>query len=246
MARQKKAMDKYHIDFKFPERTRDLLLNEEGKYRYTIPEMIEYASQRNDSYAKDFCPSVKAYFEKNGELSSNQLWTLGNIAVYYTPAYLEVQNKFFEWYDSREDIRELYTNIANISYWFYDKQGQHMTNETAKSAGYMDRPDSWYMFDRIINSWEGNRYRELNRDVVYDVGDLVVVRKPFVGNYLHDPCYGKVDTDTERVGTVAQHTENLYRRSRGGKGSRMINVIWINTGETKAVPERILKKHKMK
>ncbi len=38
--------------------------------------------------------------------------------------------------------------------------------------------------------------------------------------------------------------DEIYRRSRGGKGSRLINVLWMNIGEQKAVPERILKKHR--
>lgn len=246
MARQKKALARFEIDFKFPERTRDMLFKEDGTNLYTVEQLFEYASIRTDDYSLNFLPSVQQYYKTHGSITSSQLWTLGNIAVFGSPVYLDFEQKFFAWYDSREDIQELYTEIAKISYWFYNKQGQHLSSQEAKDGGFHDRPDGWFMFDRIVSSWEGNRLRELKRDVVYDVGDLVVVRKPFVGSYLHDPCYGKVDVDTDRIGTVAENTEKIYNRSRGGKGSRLINVIWINTGETKAVPERIIKKHRMK
>ncbi len=50
------------------------------------------------------------------------------------------------------------------------------------------------------------------------------------------------DKATARIGTVVEHEEALDRKSRGGKGSRLINVLWLNNGETKAVPERVIKK----
>jgi hypothetical protein len=52
--------------------------------------------------------------------------------------------------------------------------------------------------------------------------------------------------EEERIGMVVEHKDEISRRSRGGKGSRMINVLWINIGEQKAVPERILKKYREK
>ena len=103
------------------------------------------------------------------------------------------------------------------------------------------------MFERVAMGHEGSKYRELHRDVVYDVGDQVMLRRPFVGSYSHDPTYGKgLPHDQDRVGMVVEHKEQISRKSRGGKGSRLINVLWITTGEQVAVPERIIKKYREK
>jgi len=50
----------------------------------------------------------------------------------------------------------------------------------------------------------------------------------------------------ERIGMVVEHKDQISRKSRGGKGSRLINVLWITTGEQVAVPERVLKKYREK
>jgi hypothetical protein len=50
----------------------------------------------------------------------------------------------------------------------------------------------------------------------------------------------------DRIGMVVEHKEAISSKSRGGKGSRLINVLWMNIGEQKAVPERIIKKHRDK
>ena len=242
-----KKIKQYEMDFKFPNRSRDLLFKPDGSDRYTVPELLSFAAKGNGNYAKDFIPSVKEYYEKNGSITSSQTWTLENLAADWCPEWDDVNQRFFQWYDSRPDMQHMYTTCAKAGWWFYDRDGQHHSQEEAKLRGWVDRPDHWRMFERVANGFEASRFRELNRDVVFDIGDQVVIRSAFKNAYRYDPTYGRgIPMEEERIGMVVEHKDEISRRSRGGKGSRMINVLWINIGEQKAVPERILKKYREK
>ena len=246
MPRTKKVKP-YEIDLKFPSRTRDFLFKEDGTDRYTIPELLTLAAQSKAHYNADFVPSVKEQFEKNGSITSSQKWTLENLAADWCPEWEAFNTKFFEWYDSRPDMQEMYAACSQHNWWFYDRNGTHFSRDQAEEKGWLARPDNYHMFERIAFGHEGSKYRELKRDVVYDVGDQVMLRRPFVGSYNYDPCYGKgLPYEEDRVGMVVEHKDAISRKSRGGKGSRMINVLWITTGEQKAVPERIIKKDREK
>lgn len=242
---RKKKEEKYAIDFPFPDRSRDLLFKEDGSDRYTVPELLDFATLGMGNYSKQFVPDVRAFFEKNKYITSSQKWTLENLAAEWTPEWEEVNQKFFLWYDSRPDMQEMYKHAAESAWWFYDRSGNHHNKEEAIKNGWHERPDTWKMFVALSSSHAATRFRELKRDVVFDIGDQVVVRTAFKNSYLYDPCYGKnIPIETERIGMVVEHRDEIYRRSRGGKGSRLINVLWMNIGEQKAVPERILKKHR--
>lgn len=247
MARTKKATPAFEIDLSFPNRTREFLFNDDGSEKYTVPQLLEMAEKSGGQYAKDFVPSVKEKFEKENFISSNQKWTLENLAADFSPEWDAFNDKFFAWYDSRPDMIEMYQHCSKNQWWFYDREGQHLSREDAEKNGWLDRPLNWRMFQSVANGWEASKYRELHRDVVYDVGDQVMLRRPFIGSYRYDPCYGKgLDSTAERIGMVVEHKDDISRRSRGGKGSRMINVLWITTGEQVQVPERTIKKYRDK
>ena len=245
MPRMKKV-DPYEIDFKFPYNSRELINNPDGTCKYDIPQLLAFAANAKTDYALSFVPSVQEQYAKQGALSPNQLYTLQNIADDYSPEWDDLNNKFFEWYDNRPGQQEMYKTCSVNSWWFYDRDGIHHSQEDARKLGWLERPAHWRMFQSIANSWEGSKFRELHRDVVYDIGDQVILRTPFIGSYRYDPAYGKADASVERLGMVVQHTEQISRKSRGGKGSRMINVLWISTGEQKPVPERMIKKFREK
>jgi hypothetical protein len=242
-----KKVKAYEIDLKFPHRTRDFLFKEDGTDRYTIPELLGFAAQSKGHYSDDFVPNVKNTWETTGGISSSQKWTLENLAADWCPEWEAFNTKFFEWYDSRPDMQEMYAACSKKNWWFYDRQGNHHNVDQAAEKGWLTRPENFHMFERVANGHEGSKYRELKRDVVYDVGDQVMLRRPFVGSYTYDPCYGKGLSYVEaRVGMVVEHKDAISRRSRGGKGSRMINVLWITTGEQVQVPERVIKKYREK
>lgn len=246
MGRAKKKID-FEIDFKFPQRSRELLYNADGTEKYDLPTVFSFFDAHPDAnqYVRDFAKSVKEQYTKNGGISPNQQWTLYSYAANLSPAWDELNTRFFEWYDSREDMQTMYRECAPNIYWHYDRYGQHHDKSYAYSKGWIDRPDNWVMFHAVAYSGEGNRYRELNREIVYDVGDQVMLRTPFKGKHSYDPCYGMgLPMTDERIGMVIEHKDSISRKSRGGKGSRLINVLWLTNGEQRAVPERIIKKYR--
>jgi len=246
MARPKKQKQ-FEIDFKFPNRDRDLMFKDDGTDRYTVAEMLDYAAlQTTNDYVQNFVKSLRDCHAKAGTITDNQKWHLYGMAAVYSPAYDEMNTNFFAWYDSRPDMQALYVECAPKMWWHYDREGHHHNVDVAREKGWLARPETWKMFQNVAYSGEGNKYRELNREVVYDVGDQVVLRRPFKGSYRYDPTYGvaNIPFADDRVGMVMEHKENISRRSRGGKGSRLINVLWLQTGQQKEVPERTIKKYK--
>jgi hypothetical protein len=245
MPRTKKDAPAFEIDFKFPQRSREFLFREDGTDKYDVPTLLQYASNSQKEYTVNFVANVKEQYNRHGVITNNQKWTLENLAAEYVPEWDEINAKFFEWYDARPDMQELYQFSTKNQYWFYDRDGMHHSNDVAASKGWVERPISWRMFQSVANSWEAVRYRELKRDVVYDIGDMVQLRQPFVNNWRYDPMHSYGTTPpatTARIGTVVELKEELHRKSRGGKGSRLINVLWLSTGNQTAVPERALKK----
>ena len=245
MARAKKGSERYEIDFKFPHRDRELLFKEDGSRRYTEQEMLTFAAKSTDTYTIDFVNNLSNRLNVDKiPLTPNQIWTLENKAARFCPESDTLNADFFSWYDSREDIREMYQKVASETSWLYNSDGNYVSKEDPGYEGMVKRPETYRMFQSVMNSWHGTQFRELNRDVVYDVGDMVMLRTPFVGNWNYDPAYGESLGDAARIGTVLEHKEKLNRRSRGGRGSRMINVLWLFNGKQVEVPERVIKKHR--
>jgi hypothetical protein len=100
-----------------------------------------------------------------------------------------------------------------------------------------------------VNDYSCKQFREIKRPQVFAEGELVVLRDPFIRNYRYDPYYNgstTPDATNQRVGTVMANTEKINSRSRAGKGSRNINVLWIGTAEPKMIPERMIKSYERK
>jgi hypothetical protein len=246
-----KTVKPYEIDFKFLRNKTDILFNEDGTERYTDRDLADAVLAQHvhlSAYDQEFIANVDGILKRGETMTDNQRWHLKREAAYFVPHYEEYTKKFFDWYDSRPDMQDMYASCTTNSWWFYDIHGNHKSKEEAAALGWDKRPNTVEAFERVANGWEGSKYRELKRDIVFDVGDQVVLRKPFVGTYRYDPIYYSQEADktADRIGMVVQHKEEISRRSRGGKGSRMINVLWLNTGETKTIPERCIKKFRQK
>lgn len=246
-----KTLKPYEIDFKFLRNRTDILFNEDGTERYTDRQLADAVLLHQvhlTSYDQEFIANVDGIINRGETLTDNQRWHLKREAAHFVPHYEEYTKKFFDWYDNRPDMQEMYGACTGNNWWFYDNYGNHKNRDEGIALGWDKRPPNVEMFERVANSWEGSKYRELKRDVVFEVGDQVVLRKPFIGTYRYDPIYysQEVDKTADRIGMVVQQKEEISRRSRGGKGSRMINVLWLNTGETKALPERCIKKFRQK
>ena len=239
--------EKYEFDFKMFEMSS---LNS-----YTLPEVVRCAEDYQKSgatYASHIVNDMLAQYKTKNTLSDSQRNYLLSIIRYQTPEYLKYEQDFFSWFDSRPDIQEIYKFGLSSGYAYvqdpltaeYVSKGSEHWNKDWET-----RPANSRMFWRVTNDWNVRKFKEINRDTVFEEGDLIVLRKPNVGNWRYDPYYDGRNTPdklTERIGTVMQMTDDVHRRSRAGKGSRQINVLWIGQSEIKGVPERILKLHERK
>lgn len=245
MARTKKVKD-FEIDFKFPYRSRELLFNPDGTEKYDLDTIFSFfdAHPGINEHVKEFVASLKQIKTTNGAITHNQQYTLYNHAADLCPDWDALNLEFFAWYDGREDMQKMYRECSAQMWWHYDRYGQHHSKEDAAARGWLDRPDNWRMFYSLAYSSEASRYRELNRQIIYDIGDQVVLREPFKNSYRYDPCYQTLPVEQDRIGMVVEHKDSISRKSRGGKGSRLINVLWLSNGDQKLIPERCIKKYR--
>lgn len=205
--------------------------------------------------------SVEAGVHPRSYLSPYDWGSMLGIIVGHGDSAIEAfHTKFVAWYDGNTVAQELYKHIAKKAWSFRDNcdryvncnynryYGQGTEAEAAKEAAekYRDHPLNAFNFALLAYSQEGRQYAEINREQKYAEGDIVVLRAPFVGNHRYDPHWRNSEMKAEdlRYGTVMlADTSKFNYRSRGGKGSRLINVMWMGTEsvETVEVPERCLK-----
>jgi hypothetical protein len=239
--------DLYEIDFK--ELDDHELIN---KYDVTAAVLnAEDALTKGIVHAdkQDTVRDIIAQYRNKHGLTDLQRAYLMRLTSHNTPEYHTHQKDFFVWYNSRADMQELYHfGMANTWYvpvggiWLYkDAEGWDKNWEKA--------PASAEMFFRVVNDYSCKQFREIKRPQVFEEGELVVLRAPFVGDWRNDPYYegSKTPDGTNlRIGTVMANTDKINNRSRAGKGSRNINVLWIGNAEPTVIPERMIKHHERK
>lgn len=197
---------------------------------------------------------IVTYYKTKGSISDSQQNYVLRLIHETLPEYLDYEKKFIEWYDAREDIQEVYkfamNGNGNYVYVISPTTGDYVSKGSdAWDTAWETRPANARMFWKMTNDWNVRKFMAVNRETPFEEGDLVVLRKGNVGNWRYDPYYdgsATPDKTTDRIGTVMQMTNDVHRRSRAGKGSRLINVLWIGQSEIKGVPERILKLHERK
>lgn len=185
---------------------------------------------------------------KTRTLTDNQRNYLIRLIKPILPEYVKYNADLLTWYAGRPDIQEMYKYAhSNESYVYivHPETGQ-WTNRHDKDwkPEWSETPFNAEMFWRSLNDWNVRKFVAVNRETVFEEGDLVVLRLPFVANWDYDPLFDRANMpgkDIPRVGTVLQMTSEVHRNSRAGKGSRAINVLWNGTSEPKLVPERTIK-----
>lgn len=242
---------KYEFDFK-PFNVSDDLKHYDKAATIAAAEVV-IANSKDASTMMNTIKSIVHTFKTTGGMSDSQYNYLLRLIHDELPEYLAYEGKFFAWYDSRPDIQEIYKYAMNCESYTY--VNHPVTGEYVSKRGegwdtsWETRPGSAQMFWRKTSDWNVRKFMEVNRDTVFEEGDLVVLRKTQVGNWRYDPYYdgsATPDKTHDRIGTVMQMTDEVHRRSRAGKGSRQINVLWVGQSEMKGVPERILKLHERK
>lgn len=167
----------------------------------------------------------------------------------------DLDAKFAEWFASREDAQEVWKKFVCKN----PHDGYAVTLHDYSGATYSDSP--WYkrsgaktltdienapvdyhMWESFIADYRVVQYIELARAPSYEVGDLIMLRAPYVGNHRHDPMYGQ-DVTIPRLGTIVEYKNELYRGGRrsNSRGNRNVNVLWMHTSDIRKIGEKYVK-----
>jgi hypothetical protein len=185
---------------------------------------------------------------KNKELTDSQRHYLTRIVRNMLPEWAKYNTDLITWYNGRPDIQEMYQHAHNgegYVYVVHPETSQWISSKDAEwNPDWGKTPANADMFWRSLNDWNVRKFIAVNRDTVFEEGDLVVLRTPFIANWDYDPLFDRSnmpDKAVPRIGTILQMTSEVHRNSRAGKGSRAVNVLWNGTTEPKLVPERTIK-----
>jgi hypothetical protein len=221
-----------------------------------LPDLIALGEKRiarcnASGYVDATTKDMVGQYKKRGSLSESQINYLARLVYPESDLYIQYEKDFVAWYDSRTDIQEIYKYGITHGYQYIRLPNNTWTHRGADSwdASWDERPRDSEMFWRVMNDWNVKKFKEIKRESAFEEGDLIVLRTPHVANWRYDPYYDGSHTPdklVERIGTVMQMTDDVHRRSRAGKGSRLVNVLWVGATEIKGVPERIIKLHERK
>lgn len=205
---------------------------------------LVYADYNFDYYLRILDDNINAG-KKFADLSTwTRNWCYETILKQNPEWTKEIEKKFSDWYDATPAAQEVYKHVAEKTRYWYD-QGKSIGSEEAKNRGWFDKPSTLAMFDSIATGWMGREYMEKNREQVFQEGDLVLLRLPYVGHWKHDPHYNTAGMTKEdkRYGTVMKaDTDKLSNRGRNGKGTRLIAVMWFGKdGQIDNVEEKRIK-----
>jgi hypothetical protein len=188
---------------------------------------------------------------------------LANVTQYVQTALLQAafsnspvesaqfNSEIMAWYASHEGAQEVYKACAKDRwYWHKDNKKEYspdnsnrLSTEEARAQGLFDAPRDYIDIGNIIFSREASTYTEVNREQIFEEGDIVCLRKPYVGRYQYDPKWNDttVTADTVRYGSVMAQGTGELMSWRGAKGSRKITVLWFGKNENMDVPEKAIK-----
>lgn len=266
MAKAKK-IQKYVPTIKLPSSGREWrILNESDNYKDYFTVLAKY-----DSLVRPTLDAWQAsYYDPYTEKFKSGEWNVADwktvMGEYrfhamlqsiwpFTDEYKALNDAFMKEYDSRDDLQEVYREAASNNYYFYDENGKHYSQNEATVKGWIHRPNNYQMYREVMNrSAEASKKIELARETPYLEGDLVLLRKPFVGKRDIDPLYvnpyseearagaSTPDASTLRIATVIGVTERVSSW-RATKGSKVIQLVWMGQEDMVDVEEKYIKWH---
>lgn len=184
--------------------------------------------------------------------------TVMDAAFKASPDLYDQFNKgIMDWFAAHEGAQETYKAVAkNRWYWYKDNKMSgygHEYNNRLEGAelvnsGVYDAPRDFIDVANVLFTRDAVQHVEVNREQIFEEGDIVCLRKPYVGRYQYDPHYSNtaMARDEVRYGTVMAQGSGDLMSWRGGKGSRKITVMWFGKNENMDVPEKVLKLHDRK
>jgi len=179
-----------------------------------------------------------------------------------SPLFDQMNDAFLAEYDSRADLQEVYQAHYKELYCYRDRWSKDVYNQGMYSyhtpppgmETFIEdnklRPSHFGLFLSVCDTHNARGFIEKNRPTPYEPGDLVKLRKPFIGHCDHDPYWisryqmardGSTmpDNTVDRIGTVMKVTD--ITNWRGSKGSKIIEVLWAGKEDATSVPEKVLK-----
>ena len=228
----------------------------------TVDQKSEYTLYKNGAeYFTDKIDSQKTDVGNWQQIDMKKNYYFRNLIIWIWPMtaeFRELNGKFLAEYDSRPDMQEFYTSIAESAGYYQDVTENYSNwnrDDVVKidAGGFRNRPASYAMYSYFLESASGRKMVELARETPYEEGDLVVLRLPFVGHPDWDPEWvshykqyheGKVQPGREvaRMGMLMEVTEkvNAYRAA---KGSKLMKILWFGKEDAVYIPENKIKFH---
>lgn len=176
----------------------------------------------------------------------------------YTEECAAINAAFLQEYDSREDLQEMYRDSAQSSNYFNGLEIQTSTYyeggiAAIEKGGYRERPADYAMFHHFYDTHTNRKRREVAREPLFQEGDLVVLRLPYVDHPDWDPMWVSryvqardnvktPDKTVERIGMLTSITDKVGSY-RGAKGSRLMKVLWFGKEDAVMVQEKVIKFH---
>lgn len=250
MARQKKIV-KYVPQTELPKRNGEYRLLERDGMTPTL--LMGFLKENAAQYRKDnpdthYIP-YSSHIERwdSGELNDNNFisivgeWRykrMCNIIFRLTPTFKRINEAFMEEYNRREDLQELYRETVKNNNWMYDQHENCV--QTDASHPFKTTPETFAMFQWVASQHTARSMVETAREVPFQEGDLVALRKPAVDSDA-DPYRvtrwstaaheGKTTPgpDVPRIGTVIAITDQLSQSWRPVKGSKVLKILWMGT-----------------
>jgi hypothetical protein len=238
------------------------VLEKSGNYNDFWKVIEIYKNHSANDYYRDYYTPYENGF-KDGSMKAEDWkqhmgeWRykmLLNTIYPHTPEAEAISNALLAEYDSRPDLQEIYQESFPDHWAVYDKTGKRFEKDAAIARGYDKRPDGAAMFRAVVrNSNAASKKIELARETPYQEGDLVLLRKPFVGMRV-DPLYVNPysaeyregartpDESVPRIATVygvTERTMNYYAT----KGSKIIQIQWMGKEDMIDIEEKYIKWH---
>ena len=194
-------------------------------------------------------------------------WPMSQIlsnAFYVSPYFEELNTAFLAEYDSRPDLQEIYQKFYDSTNWITDRYDNSYTLNQYFRNGvdskyilqqrelYKVRPESYVMWNSVVERAEAKKFIEVSRPTPYQEGDLVKLRSSFIGRRDIDPMFASYydvsvngatptpDKTVDRIGTLIAITDDTAGW-RGSAGSKILEVLWIGKDDTVKIAERMVK-----
>lgn len=239
-AQKKNTLSQYNMDFKFSYKDIEYNLSDFRRYTHWVYSGPNHdrTKEQNDSrfdamIAAEFYPDLYNTQVDKGDWRTK--WSVINYEerqrlISTLQPMKDAVAAFEKWAKKRHGLIEVFNS-------YYDGQ-------TSDDWGKLHEKLEFNMFNLASKQYDRafNCELEKSRPVKFNGGELVTLgENTRFGSW--DPFrYSEIELrDKPRIGMVVQSSDQTSGRS--GKGSRLIRVLWMASGETTGVPVRLLKRY---